>query len=150
MQEPAAYLRLANLSALIGAFSIEYETRVVIGGNWIREVQEVWQAGDQIVCHAEQIIIDPEMNQMPLSNALSIALNTPIIVLSDLYTERLHRPYTRLSELKWWCIALVILIALGGIMFFASQATSGWVESVLLLSAFLIAILTAWFWNKHG
>ena len=101
-QEPAAYLRLANLSALICAFSIESETRLVIGGNWIREVQEVWQAGDQIVCHAEQTIIDLEMNQMLLSNALSIALNTPVIVLTGLYTEKQPRQRSRLSELKWW------------------------------------------------
>jgi len=46
-QEPAAYLRLANLTASISTFSIESETRLVSGGNWIREVQEVWQAGDQ-------------------------------------------------------------------------------------------------------
>jgi hypothetical protein len=51
-QEPAAYLQLANLSTLIGGFSVVSETRLVTGGNWIREVQEVLQVGDQIVCHA--------------------------------------------------------------------------------------------------
>jgi hypothetical protein len=45
-QEPAAYLRLANLSSLIGAYSIGNETRLVIGSNYIREVQEVLQEGD--------------------------------------------------------------------------------------------------------
>jgi hypothetical protein len=52
-QEPAAYLRLANLTSLISAYSIVSETRLVTGSDWIREVQEVLQAGDQIVCQAE-------------------------------------------------------------------------------------------------
>ena len=44
-QEPAAYLRLANLSSLINAYSIYSETRLVVGSNWIREVQEVLHSG---------------------------------------------------------------------------------------------------------
>lgn len=40
-QELAAYLRLANLSSIIGANPIVTETRLVTGGNWIREVQEL-------------------------------------------------------------------------------------------------------------
>ena len=150
MQEPAAYHRLANLSAMTGAFSIENETRLVIGGNWIREIQEVWQAGDQIICHAEQTIMDREMNQVPLNAALSIAMNAPVIVLTGLYTEKQPRQRTRLSELKWWSVALVFLIALGGMMFFVSQATSGWVESAFLFLTFLMIILMIWLWNKRG
>jgi hypothetical protein len=148
-QEPAAYLRLANLSSLIVAFSIVSETRLVTGGNWIREVQEVLQAGDQIVCHAEQTIIDQEMNQVPISSALSIVLNAPVIVLSGLYSEKQPHQRTHLSELMWWGVALIIIIVWGGIMFFISQTTSGWVESGLMLSAFIIGMFMVWFWNKH-
>jgi hypothetical protein len=148
-QEPAAYLRLANLSALIRAFSIESETRLVSGGNWIRGVQEVWQTGDQIICHAEQTILDQEMNQVPLSTALSTALDAPVIVITGLYTEMQPFKRTRLSELKWWGVALMIIIVLSGIMFTISQMTSGWVETTLLLSAFMIATIMIWLWNKQ-
>ena len=40
-QEPAAYLRLSNLCSLTGVYSIVSETRLVIGGNWIREVRSL-------------------------------------------------------------------------------------------------------------
>ena len=148
-QEPAAYLQLANLSSLIGAFSIVSETRLVTGGNWIVEVQEVLQASDQIVCLAEQTIIDQEMNQVPMSNALSFVLNAPIIVLSGLYTEKQPHQHTHPSELLWWGVALIIIIAWSGIMFFISQTTSGWVESGLMLSAFIIGMFMVWLWNKR-
>lgn len=148
-QEPAAYLRLANLSSLMRTYSIVSETRLITGGNWIREVQEVLQAGDQIVCQAEQTIIDQEMNQVLLSNALSIALNAPVIVLTGLYTEKLSRKRSRLSALKWWGVALIIIIAWSGIMFIISRTTTGWVESGLMLSAFIIGMFMVWFWNKR-
>jgi hypothetical protein len=149
-QEPATYLRLANLSSLISAYSIVNGTRLVTGSNWIREVQEVLQAGDQIVCQAEETIIDQEMNQVLLSNALSIALNAPVIVLTGLYTEKLSRKRSRLSALKWWSVALIIIIAWSGLMFFIGQTTTGWVESGLMLSVFIIGMLMVWFWIKRG
>jgi hypothetical protein len=149
-QEQAATLRLVNLSALISAFTIENETRLVSGGNWIREVQEVWQVGDQIVCQAEQTIIDQKMNRMLLSNALSISLRTPVILVTGLYLKKLPGQSEHLSELKWWGGASIILIALGGIMYYLNKTTSGWVESVLQIFAFLIAVIMIWSWNKNG
>lgn len=148
-QEPAAYLRLANLSFLITAFSIVSETRLVTGGNWIREVQEILQPGDQIVCQAEQTISDPVMNQVSISTALSIVLNAPVIVISGLYVEKQLHQRTQRSELMWWGIVLIIIIAWSGIMIFISQTTSGWVESGLMLSAFIIGMFMVWFWNKR-
>jgi hypothetical protein len=148
-QEPAAYLRLANLCSLIGVYSIVSETRLVIGGNWIREVQEVLQEGDQIVCQAKETIIDQEMNQVLLSNALSITLKAPVIVVSGLYTEKQPHQHTHLSGLIWWGVALIIIIIPSGIMIFINQMTSGWVESGLMLSVFLIGMLMVWFWIKR-
>jgi len=148
-QEPAAYLQLANLSSLIGACSIICETRLVTGGNWIREVQEVIQAGDQIVCQTEQTIIDQEMNQVPISTAIYMVLNSPVITLSGLYKEKRPHQRTLLSELLWWGVALVIIIAWSGIMFFISQTTTGFVESGLMLSVFIIGMLMVWFWIKR-
>jgi hypothetical protein len=95
------------------------------------------------------MITDQEMKSVLLSNALSIALNAPVIVLTGLYTEKQSRQWSRLSELKWWSVALIIIIAWSGIMFFISQTTSGWVESGLMLSAFIIGMLMVWFWNER-
>jgi hypothetical protein len=148
-QEPAAYLRLSNLTSQIGAYSIISETKLVIGGNWIREVQEVLQDGDQIVCYAEQTIIDQEMNQVLLSNALSINLQVPIIVITGLYADRQHRQRTHASEVKWWGVALIIIIVPSWIMFFISRTTSGWIESGLMLSISIIGMFMVWFWIKR-
>jgi K+-sensing histidine kinase KdpD len=148
-QEPAAHLRLVNLSSLLKAFSVDSETKLVSGGNWIGAVSEVWRAGDQIVCQAEQTVVDNEMKKVLLSNALSIALDVPVIVISGLYRIRESRQRTRLSELEWWGVTLIIVIALCGIMFYINQTMSGWVENVLLISTFLIAILIVWLWNKQ-
>lgn len=122
----------------------------MIGGNWIREIQDVLQEGDQIVCHAEQTIIDQEGNQVLLSNVLSIALNAPVIVVSGLYTEKQPHQRTHLSRLIWWGVALIIIIVPSGIRFFIGQITSGWVESSLMLLVFIIGMLMVWFWIKRG
>jgi hypothetical protein len=148
-QEPATRLRLVNLSSSLKAFSVNCETKLVSGGNWIGAVQEVWRAGDQIVCLAEQTVLDNKMKKILLSNALSINLKVPVIVISGLYSEMQPIQGNRLSELKWWGVALMIIIVLGGIMFTISQMTSGRIENGLLLSAFLIAIIMIWFWNKQ-
>jgi hypothetical protein len=70
-------------------------------------------------------------------------------VLSGLYAEKQPHQPSPLSELIWWGVALIIIIVSGGVMYFISQVTSGWVESGLLLSAFMIAMLMVWFWNKR-
>ena len=89
-QEPAAYLRLSNLCSLTGVYSIVSETRLVIGGNWIREVRSL--AG--------------------------------------------RRP----NRLPCWANESVP----SGILFFISRTTSGWVESGLMLSTFIIGIFMVW------
>jgi hypothetical protein len=48
-QEPENHLLLINLSSLLKAFSVNSETKLVSGGNWIEAVSGVWRAGDQIV-----------------------------------------------------------------------------------------------------
>ena len=148
-QEPAANLRLANLSALNSAFFIESETKLVSGGNWINAALEVWQAGDQIICLADQTILDQEMNQIPLSTAISIALDVPVMVLNDLSTEKQPRHSTRLSEFKWWSVVFIIIIVLFGTMFYINQITRGWVEAIYMLTAFSIAIIMIWLWIKQ-
>jgi hypothetical protein len=107
------------------------------------------QADDQIVCQAEQTIIDQEMNQVLMSTALSVTLNVPIIIITGLYKDMQDQQRSRLSEVKWWGVALIIIIVWSGIMFFISQTTSGWVESSLMLSAFISGMFMVWFWNKR-
>jgi Ca2+/H+ antiporter len=88
-------------------------------------------------------------NLSALISVLSTALKAPVIGIPGHYTEM--QPFQRfhLSEPKGWGVALIIIIALFGIMFSISQATSAWIKNILLLAAFLIAILMFWFWNKH-
>ena len=54
------------------------------------------------------------MNQVLLSNALSTALNAPVIVVSGLYTEKQPHQRTHFSGLIWWGIALIIIIVPAG------------------------------------
>jgi hypothetical protein len=122
----------------------------VIGGNWVKEIREVWQAGDQVVCQAEQTILDENLNRMPLSATLSSALNIPVLMMTGLCVETPPRQRTRLSELRWWGIALSILIIFLGMMVWIDKITSGWVNTILLLLVFLIVIVMFWYWNNHG
>jgi len=147
-EEPAAFLRLANLSALIKAFSIENESNLVLGGNWIREVQEIWQEGDLVACQAEQTIADPGVGRLPLSTVLSVVLNKPVLVLSGLYNETRTSQRTCLKELVWWCIALMMLIIFSGFQFRIDQATRHWTHAFLLCLSFLIEVSIIWCWNK--
>jgi hypothetical protein len=147
-EEPAAYLRLANLSALIKAFSIENESKLVLGGNWIREVEETWREDDLVVCQAEQTIASPGIGRLPLSTVLSGVFDKPVLVLSGLYIETKPRKHTFLTEFAWWCIALIILITFSGFQFWIYQATQGWTNTVLLGLSFMIEISIIWQWNK--
>jgi hypothetical protein len=135
---------------LITPFSIENESRLALGGNWIREIREVWQVGDQVVCLAEQAILDQKLKRMPLSTAISGALNVPVLVLTGLYMETQPCQRIRLSELRWWGIALMILITFLGVMVWIDKMTSGFVNTILLFLAFLIAVVMVWYWNNHS
>lgn len=88
------------------------------------------------------------MNQVLLRPALSFTVKVPIIVLTGLYTDKQPQQRTRLSEVKWWGVALIIIIDWSGIRFFISQTTSGSVESGLLLSVFIVGMFMVWYWNK--
>jgi hypothetical protein len=133
---------------LIKAFSIENESKLVSGGNWIREVEETWREDDLVVCQAEQTIAGPGVGRLPLSTVLSGVLNKPVLVLSGLYTETQPRKRTFLTEFGWWCIAIMILITFSGFQFWIYQATQGWTNTVLLSLSFLIEISIIWQWNK--
>src|SRR5215204_2517248 len=84
LQEPSLRRRLATLSALVKDDKVFAEAEVIFGRNWVEAVKSRWQAGDMVVCCAEQ---RTGLWQKPLSQILHSDLNVPLYVLSGLYSQ---------------------------------------------------------------
>jgi hypothetical protein len=84
LEEPSLRRRLATLSALVKDDKVFAEAEVIFGRNWVEAVKSRWQAGDMVVCCAEQ---RAGLWQKPLSQILHSDLNVPLYILSGLYPQ---------------------------------------------------------------
>ena len=84
LQEPSLRRKLATMSAIVKDGNVCAEAEVVFGRNWAEAVKSRWQAGDMVVCCAEQ---RAGLWQKPLSQILHSDLDVPLYILSGLYPQ---------------------------------------------------------------
>ncbi len=139
--------RLASLSAIVRDKRTRVETRIGLGARWAPLVQSVWQAGDLLVCHAEQS--QPTwggLGREPLALALATKLKIPVYAVAGFYP---HLP----PELPEWVsrslallplVAILIIFLL--IQFGIQRFTTGWAQTALLFLSVVVeyVLMAAW------
>ncbi|MBF8281887.1 MAG: hypothetical protein HW378_802, partial [Anaerolineales bacterium] len=122
------------------------ETRVEPGGNWIQIVRRIWEPGDLIVCHAEQMLSGWSVGRRPLAKAIVSALNNPVYILSGFYPGLPTEQPKWLARLLAWLPALALLVIFFLLQVRITQATRGWIQTALLCLSVIVefGLIGAW------
>lgn len=144
MQELSLRRLLATMCAMVRDGRVSAEAKVEIGTNWVETVRSNYQAGDMVVCFAEQRV---GLLHRPLSQILESNLVAPIYILSDLYPQR-HSQSNWLSEVAAWMGSIGIIISFGILQAQVVQLPEGWFQSALLIFSVIPELWLIWVWNN--
>lgn len=143
-QELSLHRQLVTLSALIAESRVPTEAKVEIGRNWLDALKRNYQAGDIIVCFAEE---HTGFLQRPLKKVLESELDAPVYILFCLYPRKQARSKV-LSLILFW-IGIVSIIA--GAMLLQIRILSlsrEWAPIILMILAVVVEFWLIWVWNK--
>jgi hypothetical protein len=146
LRESSLRRQLVTMTAMIQDGKIAAEAKVELGNNWVDVVKTNWQAGDVIVCFAEQHV---ELLHRPLSQILQSNLHAPIYILSDLYPQHRSQSNWR-SEVAAWTGSIGIVISFGIMQAQVVQLPEGWFQNVLLLLSMIPEFWLIWVWNNYS
>ncbi len=138
-QESSLRRALIILCAILQNGRIRVETKVEIGMNWVDVVKHNYQAGDMIVCFAEQ---RAGLLQKPLSQILASNLTVPIYVVSGV-----HIPMPKsnwLTQVTAWLGSIGIIAGFGLLQVKIMQVSEGWFQTLLLILVVISEIWLIW------
>jgi hypothetical protein len=143
-EEPSLRRQLVTMSALVGDTRVTVEAKVEIGTNWVDVVKTNYQAGDAIVCFAEQ---RAGLFHRPLSQILESTLVATIYILSGVYAQSTERS-SWLSQLIVWMGSFGILAGFFWLQVRISQLPNDPAQTVLLIISAGVEIWLIWVWNS--
>ena len=142
-QEPSLRRRLVTMCAIMNYGSVSAEAEVACGNNWVDAVKSRRQAGDIVVCFAEQ---RAGLLQRPLSQILQSDLDVPLYVLSGLYPPR-DSSSGWLARAAAWIGSIAIIAG-----FFVLQSRisllTDWSQTILMLLSTAVEVWAIWVWNS--
>jgi len=123
---------------------IPVEINVEIGMNWVDVVKRNYQAGDMIVCFAEQ---RAGLLQKPLSQILESNLTIPVYVVSGV---RIPKPKSNWLTQVTVCLGSIGIIAgFGLLQVKITQMSDGWFQNILLILVVISEIWLIWAWDSR-
>ncbi len=143
-QEPSLRRELITMSAMVKDGRVSAEADVLFGKDWVDVVKAHSQAGDMVVCFAEQSTGFP---LKPLSQILQADLDISLYILSDLYPRKKSRS-NWLAQIASWMGSIVIIIGFFVLQIKIDQLTKDWAHITLLLLSIPFEIWMLWVWNS--
>ncbi len=147
VQESSLRRQLITMSALIQDVKVCVETRIESGSSWMNAVKSNAEAGDMIVCFAEQ---REGLLHRPLSQILQANLETPVYILSGLSPQN----FQKLSQPNWvsqslgWIGSLGIIAGAFLLQIQILSLSEHWAQTTLLILSMLAEIGLIWGWNS--
>jgi hypothetical protein len=135
---------LAAMASLLQDGKRCVEATVIPGTNWVEALKASYQAGDRIVCFAEQ---QTGILHRPLSQILESNLNTTVYVLSDLAPRKSR--VNRLSQLTTWLGFIGLIAGFGLLQTKIVQLPAGWFQNILLLLTVIPEFWLIWVWDSR-
>lgn len=142
-EEPSLRRQLVTMSALMGNGKVSTEAKVEIGKNCLDAVMTNYQAGDMIVCMAEQCV---GLSRRPLNQILAANLNAPVYLLSDFYPQKSKPNW--FSQVVVWAGFIAIIIGFGILQIRITQLPNDWFQNVLFIISILPEFWLIWVWNS--
>ena len=140
---------VADLIELTSRLPVQVERIIVCSENWITVVKRIWQVGDVVICPTEQSIT-VNGKCIPLGIALSQESDMPVLMFTGYYHELPLHPRTRVAEIKWWSIALMIVALSTCLQGWIPRSIKGWSNPVLLCLSIVIEFSLIWIRNRSG
>jgi hypothetical protein len=144
IQEPTLRRQLAGMSAMLGSGGIYTETEILAGHDWVDIVRTHSQAGDLVVCFAEQRV--GPLNRS-LSSVLQSSLDVPVYILSGTYLQNNVRS-NWWAELVAWSGFIAILAGFFLVQVRIHHLIAGWARPILILISVYLELWMIWVWNK--
>lgn len=142
-EESSLRRQLIIMSAMVQDGDVSAEAKVELGNNWVNVVKSNWQAGDVIVCFAEQ---RTGLLYRPLSQILRSNLDIPVYILSGLYPQS-PSTFDVLSFIRLWA-GLISIIAVSFLLQIRINALPrDWAQTTLLILSVMAELWLIWVWN---
>ena len=143
-EEASLRRQLVTMTAMVQDGKASAEARVEVGNNWVKVVKSCYQAGDVIVCFAEQ---RAGLLYRPLSQILQSNLKIPVYILSGLYAQSSSR-FNRLSLIPLWAGFIGILVVAFLLQIRIISLPRDWAQTTLLILSVTAELWLIWFWNN--
>jgi len=143
-EEPSLRRHLVTMSALVGDTRVTAEAKVEIGMSWVDLVKANYQAGDVIVCFAEQ---RAGLFHRPLGQILESTLGATVYILSGVYAQSTARS-SWLSQIIVWMGSFGILAGFFWLQVRISQLPKDPAQTVLFILSAAVEIWLIWVWNS--
>src|SRR5215213_9135034 len=141
-QEPSVRRRLVTMAAIVNYGNVSAEADVAFGNNWVNAVKSRCQAGDIVVCFAEQ---RAGLLQRPLSQMLQSDLDVPLYILSGLYPQSERRSGWP-AQASTWLGSLAIIIGFFVLQTRIDLPAQDWAQTILTLLSIAVEVWLVWFW----
>ena len=142
-QEPGLRRALVTLCAMVQNSRVSAEAKVEFGTNWVNAIKSHYQAGDMIVCFAEQ---RAGLLHRPLSQILESNLDVPVYILSGPYPQKPKSDW--LSQIIAWSGSIGILIGFFILQVKIVQLPKDWFQNILFILSIIPEFWLIWVWNK--
>jgi len=143
VQELSLRRRLATMTAIVNYDNVSAEAEVISGRDWVEAVKSRWQAGDMVVCCAEQ---RTGLLQKPLSQILQSDLDVPLYILSGLYPQNdSHSDW--LAQAVAWIGFIAIITGFFMLQVKIDHFAKDWTIVLQVLTA-AIELWLIWAWNN--
>jgi len=143
-QEPSLRRKLVTISAIVNYGNVSAEADVAFGNDWVNAVKSRCQAGDMVVCFAEQ---RAGLLQKPLSQMLRSNLNVPLYILSGLSPQSYTRS-TWPAQTAAWLGSFAIIIGFFVLHSRIDLSAKDWTQSILMLLSIAVEVWVVWIWNS--
>jgi hypothetical protein len=136
--------QLAIMTAMVQDGNVSAEANVESGNNWVKVVKSNWQAGDLIVCFAEQ---RAGLLHRPLSQIIRANLDLPMYILSGLHLQSPAR-LNVLASITMWAGFLSILAVTFLLQIRIIALPQDWAQTTLLILSLIAELWLIWAWNN--
>ena len=143
-QESALRRKLISLSAMVQDGRTATDSLVEFGTSWVDAVRRNLQAGDMIVCFAEQ---RAGLARRPLSQMLESNLSATVYVLSGL-SETDPPPSRWISTSAAWTGSIGIIAGFFWLQVKLTQLPEDWAHTVLVYLSIFLEVGLVWGWNS--
>jgi hypothetical protein len=131
------------MCAIVNYGNVSAEAEVTFGNDWVDAVRSRRQAGDMVMCFAEQ---RAGLLQRPLSQILRSNLDIPLYILSGLYPPN-DSSSRWLARAAAWIGSIAIIAG-----FFVLQTRisllTDWSQTILMLLSTAVEVGAIWIWNS--